>query len=173
MSCLIDDIRAFISVNESASLVEFVENNLKSFEDHQFESVEELSKGLKELFEKVYLDLRPSTTKISLDIKAVLIKEAFLYNKITTEAARNALFQWFYLLCENHNVEEFMEKNADMINAVEKTKTSNPKALMDKMSVQLLKHYENLSPNEKNVLRLSLSYIVDMSKNNLAIYKSI
>ncbi|KAI8351447.1 hypothetical protein EDC96DRAFT_567224 [Choanephora cucurbitarum] len=75
------------------------------------------------------------------------------------------------IFCECHDVEDFLAQNKEIIEGAQRLDTTNPKALMDKMSIQLLKNYQALTPNERNVLKLSLSYIVDKSNDNLSIYQ--
>ncbi|KAI8369934.1 hypothetical protein BD560DRAFT_122660 [Blakeslea trispora] len=171
MPNLDDDIRAFISVNESATLAEFIDTNLKSFEDHQFDSIETMLRHLKGAFEKAFLAIYPNATNVRSNIAMGQVKKAFYYKETTAEATRNIMFQWFYLLCECHDLKDFFEQHKGIIDHVEKSQSINPKVLIDKMSIKLLKNYDNLTASEKNVLKLSLSYIVDKSEDNIAIYK--
>lgn len=91
----------------------------------------------------------------------------------TVEATRNIMFQWFYLLvntqlylicyrnlltkifskCECHDLKDFFEQHKGIIDHVEKSQSINPKVLIDKMSIKLLKNYDNLTASEKNVLK--------------------
>ena len=73
-----------------------------------------MQKYLREMFKCIYLDFYPNDSDISLDADMELLNKAFFYSKVfwiilychikidfqqaTTEAVRNALFQWFYLL---------------------------------------------------------------------------
>ncbi|OBZ88574.1 hypothetical protein A0J61_03376 [Choanephora cucurbitarum] len=83
----------------------------------------------------------------------------FLCNK-TTPAG---LFQYFYFASEDKPLDGFLEQNKTTLNAFRDMKTSNKKALIDQMSLKMLENYERLTDNEKNILKLSLSYIVDLS----------
>lgn len=80
--CHLIDIRAFISVNESATLAEFIDTNLKSFEDHQFDSIETMLRHLKGAFEKAFLAIYPNATNVRSNIAMGQVKKAFYYKEV-------------------------------------------------------------------------------------------
>ncbi|KAI8349671.1 hypothetical protein BD560DRAFT_235806 [Blakeslea trispora] len=95
----------------------------------------------------------------------------FLYNKTTPTGIRDRLFQYFYSASEDKPLDEFLKQNKTTLDAFRNMKTSNKKALIDQMSLKMLDNYEHLTNNEKNILKLSLSYIVDMSGEGTDVYK--
>ncbi|KAI8353185.1 hypothetical protein BD560DRAFT_427019 [Blakeslea trispora] len=171
MSTLTSDLDSFVRENRSCSLSDFLYQHIDRFEKHNFSKLDNLKKHFVKLFCDAYRKAYGETEQPVSDASAEDWETFFLYNKTTSTAIRECLFQYFYFVCENKSAGDFLEKNKAAFTEFKTMATSNAKTLLDKMSLKMLEDYKNLTNDEKNVLKLSLLYIVDMSADNLDIYR--
>ncbi|KAI8327032.1 hypothetical protein BD560DRAFT_418865 [Blakeslea trispora] len=171
MSTLTSDLDSFVRENRSCSLSDFLYQHIDRFEKHNFSKLDTLKKRFVKLFCDAYRQTYGETEQPVSNVSAEDWETFFLCNKTTSTAIRECLFQYFYFVCENKSAGDFLEKNKAAFTEFKTMATSNAKTLLDKMSLKMLEDYKNLTNDEKNVLKLSLSYVVDMSANNLDIYK--
>ncbi|KAI8373888.1 hypothetical protein BD560DRAFT_393877 [Blakeslea trispora] len=160
MSGLADLVDDYIKQAQEPSLSGFVLSNLFFFEDHDYEDVEQMKTHLMKNFKK-------SAVK---EENSLFWKDLFNYRKTTPLKIRNMIFQWFYDLCEGRGNDVY-NSNKKEIDEFAASNFSRHNAALDKMSIEMLKKFDSLEPNEVNVLKLAMSHVVDFMNGNDLVYK--
>ncbi|KAI8376839.1 hypothetical protein BD560DRAFT_391674 [Blakeslea trispora] len=170
MDFLQPHLQDYLNTTEQPSLANFLEKFSHLFENHAATDAYTFRKQAIESYCKVWKSCDRKDDPLLIVHKEIL-DEVFYKNAKTPVVVRQAMFQWYYSLCEGHDLASFNGKYKEAINNFMSKKTTNSRALLDKMSIKLLENYDSLLPEERHVLKLSLSYVVDLIDGSDKVYK--
>ncbi|KAI8378963.1 hypothetical protein BD560DRAFT_32132 [Blakeslea trispora] len=157
-------LNEYLCNNENATLSEFVYSNVALFSSHDYENKEKMKIKLQESFIKVYKQHYLDKTPPSTSLPNTLCADLFNYNKKSPADIRNKIFQWFYCLSESRH-EDFTSADKVILEDFLSCSGSHPRILLDKMAIKMLKNFEQLTPSDLNILKLAMSYIVNLNGN--------
>ncbi|OBZ84997.1 hypothetical protein A0J61_06957 [Choanephora cucurbitarum] len=170
MSSLKQTLDNYLRDNSNATLLDFVSSNITSFSSHMYNEKHSMKVKLQKTFTDVYKQHYPDRQVPSISLSNDLCANLFEYNKKTPADIRDKIFQWFYCLSESRH-EEFADADKVTLEDFLRYNGSHPRVLLDKMAIMMLKDFERLKPNDIHVLKLAMSYIVDMMNENEEVYR--
>ncbi|OBZ84625.1 hypothetical protein A0J61_07315, partial [Choanephora cucurbitarum] len=116
---------------------------------------------LKNNFKQAVAKFKPDQLdQLSTHVSKLALRTAFYYNKQVTEEQKNAMIAYWFALEEKKDVEQIERETREARQEIQELVTTNDIAAVDKMANAMLFNYNNLSHEERVVLKLSMSRIV-------------
>ncbi|OBZ84773.1 hypothetical protein A0J61_07179 [Choanephora cucurbitarum] len=164
------ELRLYVQKNTRPTLNEFVATH-SSLIDGSQHTLKELINLWKTRFSNAVKKYKPA-----LRVDQLIIIDYTVWNQFKTEAveeSRSLLFQWYHLLQEKSDfLDTFLNQNSEQIELIRNNTEDNVQVFLQKLSISLFDRFDSLTSVELNVLKMSLSYIVDIIDNDmLAVYK--
>ncbi|OBZ83711.1 hypothetical protein A0J61_08244 [Choanephora cucurbitarum] len=155
------ELRHYVKTASNPTLVEFMENHSNLVDSEEL-TLLQLMQVWRDRFiamlKKYHPNLR-SEGRVTCDINVWKKLKVCVSNDI-----RSILFQWLYILEEkkSEDLPAFLGEKQEQIDALKSSDSDDVCAALDKLSINLLEGYTDLTCLEKEVLKLSLSRIVDL-----------
>ncbi|RCI06188.1 hypothetical protein CU098_011498 [Rhizopus stolonifer] len=167
------ELRNYIKESSDPNLNEFIKNNfhLINQDDATLKSMMLVWKNRFVLALNKYRSELVLGNRANLDIN--LWKSLKLKDGVDNASI---LYQWLYIAQEkkSEDANSFLQEKKEQIEQMETSTSQEVNALLDKLSIRLLRRFDNLSTKEMCVLKLSLSKIVDLVDDEMAdVYKSV
>ncbi|KAI8372016.1 hypothetical protein EDC96DRAFT_501292 [Choanephora cucurbitarum] len=155
------ELRRYVKTASDPTLAEFVERHSDLVGSEEL-TLLQLMQAWRDRFIAVLKQYRPgmsSEGRVTCDINVWKKLKVCDSNDI-----RSILFQWLYILEEkkSEDLPAFLGEKQEQIDALKSSDSDDVCTALDKLSINLLEGYTGLSCLEKEVLKLSLSRIVDL-----------
>ncbi|KAI8086836.1 uncharacterized protein B0P05DRAFT_12786 [Gilbertella persicaria] len=160
------ELRVYIENTEKPTLNEFAATHAQIIT-----STEHTLKRLINLW-KVRFSFIVKRYRPTLSVKELITVDHAIWKQFdssTAELSRSLLFQWYFLLQDKSDyLDTYLKQNDLAIERIRRKSNDRIPDALEKLSVSLLENFDLISNTEKNVLKMSLSYIVDLIDDDIA-----
>ncbi|KAI8083966.1 uncharacterized protein B0P05DRAFT_535644 [Gilbertella persicaria] len=163
------ELRLYVKSADNPTLNEFIEKHFDIIESEDC-TLRQLMVKWRDRFTSMLKRHRPN-----INVGTHIVCDINIWKRLKTYSTndlRSVLFQWMYILEEkkSEDLPAFLEEKKETIEALESYDGDEVPTLLDKLSLSLLKKYNDLSCIEQNILKLSLSRIIDLVDEDFAEY---